>query len=132
MMKKPALTALTMVIAVGSIALLIVVFVVVAGVDLLQQGLYDTEYSETFLGADACSEKALSNLNTNHSYAGELALIIGDISCDIVVVVVDSDTRTIQVTATQGLVYVSRLEISVSNLNSPPITVTNWEEVSSF
>jgi hypothetical protein len=131
MMKTPAMTALTTVIAVGSIALLIVVFVVVAGVDLVQQGLYDTEYSETFLGADACGEKALSNLNTNHSYTGELALIIGDISCDVVVGG-SGDTRTIQITATQGTLYVSRVEISVSDLNSPPITVSNWEEVSSF
>jgi hypothetical protein len=125
-----ALMVLTSMIVVGSIALLITVFVIMGGIDLLEQGLVDTEYNQTFLAADACAEEALQSLNSNHAYSGG-DFVIGtppdEVDCTITVVSA-LDIRTITVVATQDAKYVSDLELTV-DVGVSPIEVTNWEQV---
>ncbi len=124
--KTPALMNLTAVLALGAIALLVVVFVVTSGVDLVQQGLYDDEYQETLTGADACVEEVVVRLSTDSAYAGE-AFTIGSVDCTTSVADAGGNYRTVTVEAVQGALYVSRLTVTV-NLNTNPISISNWEE----
>lgn len=123
---KPALMTLTSVLAIATVGLLIALFVVLGGIDLIQQGLYDSEYSETFVGSDACAEEALLELNNDSGYSGG-SFTIGSISCTATVSGSGS-TRTLSVTASQGDLYVSDLELSI-DLSTSPISITNWEQV---
>ncbi len=111
----------------GFIALGIAIFVILASVDLLQQGLYDTEYQQTFLGADGCSEEVLLRLNSDDSYTGG-AFTIGSTSCTATVTDAGGGIRTVRVVSTKGTVYISTLELTVDT-NVSPIVVTNFEEV---
>lgn len=121
---RPAFLSLSSVLAISAMALLIAVFLVVSGIDLLQQGLNDSEYSETLVGADACAEEALLRLNSDSGYSGEL-FTIGQVNCTVSVSGAGS-SRTLSLTVSQGSKYVSDLELTV-DLSGTPIEVTNWE-----
>lgn len=121
----PALMALTTMIVIGAMALLITVFVLFTGIDLLQQGLNDVGSNETFTGADACAEEALVALRADTEYAGG-DITVGDVTCTVTIAS-DGDGRTVTIDASQGLAYAHDLELIV-NIGTNPISVTSWEE----
>lgn len=123
----PAIVTLTTMIVIGFVSISIVLLVILSSVDILQQGIYDTEYQKTFVGADACAEEVLLRLNSDHDYAGD-AFTIGTIACTASVTDEGSGVRTIRIVATQGAIYIHTLELTV-NVNSSPIAISNWEEV---
>jgi hypothetical protein len=122
---QPAMLVLSSMIVIGGLALLIVLLVVLSSVDLLQQGTYDNEFNETFIGSDACAEEALLKLNSNSSYTGE-NFTIDSVQCTVSVSGTGS-TRTLTVSATQGSVYVSDLELTI-DVSTSPISISNWEQ----
>lgn len=122
----PGLVSLTTTIVVGSAALLIVLFLVLTSIDLVQQGLTDTEYAETFVAADSCLEEAMLRLNSDEDYSGD-DYTIGSVDCTVSVAGAGS-TRTLTVEASQGTQYVSRIQADV-DLSTSPIHITNWEQI---
>lgn len=124
---NPGIITVTAMMVVGFIAVGIVVFVLISNIDILQQGLYDTEYQETFVGADACVEEALLRLNSNNAFTGD-TYAIGSISCIATVTNPGGNVRVIRAEATQGSTYISTFEVTV-DVGTAPISVTNFEEV---
>jgi hypothetical protein len=132
-LKQPALIALTTMIVVGAVGLLIVTFVLISGVDILQQGHYEAEYAETLAGAEACADEALVLVSNGTLTAGGSAgpLTIGSITCNATAVSGGGSILEVELTANQGTTFYSRIQVTVDT-STAPISITNWEEVSSF
>lgn len=122
----PALMVLTTMLAVGGMVLLVLLFVLISGIDLLQQGIHDTQKVETFAGADACAEIALNELNLDVNYSGS-SYTIGAVSCTVNVQG-GGASKTLQIEAHQNNQYFYNIEIDVDT-NADPLSIDNWEPV---
>lgn len=126
MIKRPAIVSLSTVIALGVVALLIVLFAVLAGIGLIEQSHRSIQTQETFAGGEACVNEALLELSQDFTYEGG-GSSIGPITCTIVISGV-GDSRTISVTATQGTQYTQLIQVDL-DVSSRPFVITNWEEL---
>ena len=121
----PALIALTSVIVIGSLALLLVIFIIFAGLDLLELGLNDTKYSQTFAGSDGCVEEALLKVISSSSYSGE-SLTVGDVDCEISVSG-SGRIETVTVSANHESGYAADIETTI-DYNTSPASLDDWDK----
>lgn len=118
--------SLTAVIAIGAVAVLIVLFLMMTGIDLMQTSLHEVSYNKTFAGADGCVEEALMEIRDDRNYTGE-SLTLGDVSCTIVASRSGNDV-TITVDASNGTNYVSDIDVQL-DVSGQTMTIVSWEEV---
>jgi len=126
MIKRPAIVSLSTVIALGVVSLLIVLFSVLAGIDLIEQSHRSIETQETFAGGEGCVNEGLLELSGNVSYTGG-NITIGSVDC-VISVTGSGGSRTISVTATQGTQYTQSIEVDL-DVSVRPFIITNWEEL---
>ncbi|MBU0981700.1 hypothetical protein KKC94_03315 [Patescibacteria group bacterium] len=122
---NPAMVAITTIIIISAISVLVVVFVVLIGVDLLELGLHDTRAEQTFAGSEGCLEEALFSTVTNSSYTGE-SLTVGSVDC-VVVVSGSSTDKTVSISAEHGSGFVADIEAHVNRTTAPP-SIIDWDK----
>ena len=122
--------ALMGVLLVGAIGVAAVLAVIQLGVEYTQLSLLNQQEQHAKAYADACSEDALESVRSNISFTGTTTLSFSFGVCSSVVINTGGSTREIDSMGTVGTI-VKRVKVLVSALN-PQITVSSWQEVSSF
>ena len=120
---QKGVTVLVLTIIISAVILIISLSMGLSSISENQISLYQNKSGHVLLNADGCAEEALTRLNRNNSYLGEI-LIIDNTSCSINVTG-SGATRTITVAATNSD-YTKNLQINVAIF--PIFTVTSWEE----
>jgi len=119
------MTALLMIIVVGSATLILGLSITFLGLGGLEQGYTSQKGGEAFALADACVEEALQQLFVDNNYVGG-DLNIFDGSC-IITIAGGAINKTLTVEANKDE-YINTQQLEVELIDGS-ISITSWQEI---
>lgn len=129
--QKPGYIFLLSVLVVGAIAVAITTSVLLLSTSAARTGLSLQQASEALAYAQACADHALLLLQSDNTYVGREQMAVGGGTCEILSVGgIGNENRTLCTEGFRGDTA-RRIEILIERI-LPSVTISTWQEVSSF
>jgi len=123
--------ALTSVLVLSAILLSITISVASRSISTAEISTGNSAKHKARILARSCAEHALVELQRTLNYSGNESLTIDGESCDILSISGTGNTNRVIQAKSEVFGYIQKLEIMVSEV-SPDVTITSWDEVTSF
>ncbi|PIQ76423.1 hypothetical protein COU78_06230 [Candidatus Peregrinibacteria bacterium CG10_big_fil_rev_8_21_14_0_10_49_24] len=129
--QKPGYIFLLSVLVVGAVAVAITTSVLLLSTSAARTGLSLEQSGEALAYAQACADHALLLLRADNTYAGREQMAVGSGTCEILSVGgIGNENRTLCTEGVRGDTA-RRIEILIERI-LPSVTISTWQEVSSF
>ncbi|QQR77651.1 MAG: hypothetical protein IPJ67_00675 [Candidatus Moraniibacteriota bacterium] len=118
------------VLVVGAVGVAVSTSLLLLGLGISRTGFSFQQLYQAKALSSACTEEALQKVRNDTLFFGSGSLSLGQGNCDYTVTNQGGQNRLVTVTGTVGTI-VRRTKVILSTIN-PKITITSWQEISSF